>query len=113
MSSTAVPSVGIPSGTFVRAPTYVNLTIIGASSANNVTVPAGCQMVEMRGSLDFFVKWGSTGASTAAATDGTASELVSVQSGGIRRNIGSSLGTTAISVISTGACNLTQAWWSV
>jgi hypothetical protein len=113
MSSTAVPATGIPIGTFIKAPAYVNFLVLGASSANNLTVPPGCQHVELRGSQDFFVKWGSTGVSTATATDGTASELITLQSGGVRRRISSSLGTTAISVLSTAACNLTQAWWSI
>ena len=113
MSSTTILPTGITRESFVRAPNYVNLTLLGASSANNVTVPAGCQMVELRGSLDFYVKWGSTAVSTGVTTDGTGSELVSVYSGGVRRCIASSLGTTAISVMSTAACNLSQAWWSV
>lgn len=113
MSSTTIFPTGIAPGTFIRAPNYVNLTLLGASSAVNVTVPPGCQMVELRGSLDFYVKWGTTGVSTGVTTDGTGSELVSVYSGGVRRNIASSLGTTSISVMSTAACNMSQAWWSV
>lgn len=112
MSSTLVAGIGVPANAFLRAPNYVNFTVLGVSSANNMTVPPGCQMVELRGSQDFYVKWGTTGVSTAVAADGTGSELVSLQSGGVRRNIVSSLGTTAISFMSTLACNVSQAWWT-
>ena len=113
MSSTTIFPTGIPSGTFIRAPNYVNLMLLGASSANNVVVPAGCQMVELKASGDVFAKWGSTAVSTAVSTDGSGSELIPFYSGGVRRNIASSLGTTAISVMSTAATNLSVAWWSV
>lgn len=113
MSSTTIYPVGIAPGTFIRAPNYVNMSALGVSSAVTITVPPGCQMVELKADFNFYVKWGSTGVSTGAASDGTGSELIPVNGGGVRRNIASSLGTTSISVMSTAACNLSQAWWSV
>jgi hypothetical protein len=115
MSSTVFPNTGHPHANevFFRSPTYVDHYDMAASSANNITIPSGGQYVRLMGNFDFYAKWGSTGASTAAATNGSASELVSLQSGGIYRNIGSTAGTTAISAISTGACVVTAAWWSV
>lgn len=115
MSSTLIANTGLnhPTDLFTRGPSYVNLTLLGASSANNLTIPAGVQYVRLSGNADFYVKWGSTGVSTAAAVDGTASELISLQSGGILRSIGSTLGTTAISAMSTAACVMTQSWWTI
>ncbi len=78
-----------------------------------MTIPAGAQYVQLVGNLDFYVRWGSTGVSTAAAVDGSASELVTLQSGGALRSIGSTLGTTAISFMSTAACTVTQSWWTI
>lgn len=115
MSSTLIGNTGLghPTDTFIRRPNWVNNTALGASSANNMTMPAGAQFVLLVGNLDFYVKWGSTGVSTAAAADGSASELITLQSGGALRSIGSTLGTTAISFMSTAACTVTQSWWTV
>lgn len=114
MSSTAVAWLGVKNVDFLHAPNYVNVTALGASSAVTLTIPAGAVLVELKASLvDVYVKWGSTGASTGAASDGTGSELVPLQSAGIRRNIGSTFATTSISVISTAAGTLTQSWWTL
>ncbi len=115
MSSTLIGNTGLghPTDSFIRRPNWVNNTLLGASSANGMTIPAGAQFVLLAGNLDFYVKWGSTGVSTAAAVDGSASELVPVQTGGVFRSIGSTLGTTAISFMSTAACTVTQSWWTI
>lgn len=114
MASTSVFPTGLPNYALAaaRAPNYVNASDLGISSAVTLTIPAGVQVVELKANFDFYVCWGSTGVSTGTASAGTASELIPVQSGGVRRNIGSSLGTTAISVMSTAACHLTQVWWT-
>ncbi len=115
MASTSIPGTGLqnPFLEFIRAPTYVDQYTLGASSANSIAIPPGVSLCEMKASLDFFVKWGSTGVSTVSTNAGGASELIPVQSGGVRRNIGSSLGTTAITAMSTAAANLTVAWWTI
>ena len=112
MASTAFANTGLigPNDTFIRAPNYVNNTALSASAAS-ITIPAGGKYVRVTGNADFFVKWGTTAVSTAAATDGSASEYINVQSGGALRDIGSTLGTTAISVYSTSVCAITQSWW--
>ncbi len=111
MSSTAIAFRGNISNDFIHAPNWINATAMGASSAASITIPTGAALVELRGNVDFFVKWGSTAVSTAAATDGTASEVVTAASGGVRRNIGAS---TAISIMSTAAAaTVTQAWWTL
>lgn len=113
MSSTLIANTGLKQSDFIKAPNWVNASDLGVSSAVTITIPAAVSFVELKANFDFYVKWGSTGVSTAAAIDGTGSELIPVQSGGVRRNIGTSVGTTSISVMSTAACHLTQAWWNV
>jgi len=115
MSSTSIANTGLigPNDTFIRAPNYVNNTAMGVSSAASLTIPDGGKYVRLTGDVDFYVKWGATSVSTAAATNGSASERVNVATGGVLRDIGSTLGTTAISIISTAASIVTQSWWSV
>lgn len=114
MSSTAIAFRGLTQNDFIKAPNWVNVTDLGVSSAVTITLPVGASFLELKANFDFYVKWGTTGVSTAGAvTDGSGSELIPVQSGGVRRNIGTTVGTTAISVMSTAACHLTQVWWTL
>ena len=117
MSSTAIANTGLnhPTEVFIKAPNYVNaLAMTLASSAANLPIVAGAQYVRLAGTEDFFAFFGSTGASTGASTVGAASEYVPKASGGILRSIGSTAGTTAISVISTAAaCTVTASWWTI
>lgn len=114
MSSTVAPNPGHPHANevFLRAPLYVNAIDMGASSAVTIPIPAGTPYVRLAGNLDFYVRWGDTGVSTGTASNGSGSELVPLTAGGIFRNIGSSNGTTAISVMSTAASHLTAMWWA-
>ena len=114
MASTSVFDTGLPNyaACYVRAPNFVNASDLAASSAVTISIPAGVAFVELKANFDFYVCWGSTGVTTSSTASGGASELIPVQSGGIRRSIGSTLGTTSISVMSTAACNLSLAWWS-
>jgi hypothetical protein len=100
---------------FIKAPNFVNaLSMTLASSAANLPIIAGCQYVRIAGNEDMFVLFGSTGASTGASTAGVASEYVAKASGGILRSLGSTAGTTAVSVISTAAaCTVTASWWTI
>lgn len=109
MSSTAIAFRGNVANDFIHSPNWVNASDLGVSSAVTITIPTGAQLVELRGNFDFYVCWGTTGVSTSSTNGGGASELVSVQSGGVRRNIGAS---SAISVMSTAACHMSQAWWT-
>lgn len=116
MSSTAFGNLG-PSGVnaaFPRAPQYVNtLTSTAASAPYSLVIPAGAKYVRLSPNVDGYVKWGTTGVTTVASSDGTGSEFVPYQAGGVCRDIGSTLSTTAISFVSTGAaCTVTQSWWT-
>ena len=117
MASTAISNTGMHSHAdfFPRAPNWVNVTqITAASSAASLTLPAGASYVRLTGDVDFYVKWGSTAVSTGAVTDGSGSERVNVQAGGVQRNISSTSVTTAIAIMSTlASCAVTQSWWTV
>jgi hypothetical protein len=115
MSSTSIWNTGMHSVVdfFPRAPNYVNNTTCAISVASAIQIPVGAAYVRLTGDVDFYVRWGSSAASTAPASDGTGSERVNVQAGGIQRNIVSSAGTTAISVITTSASAIvTASWWT-
>ena len=117
MASTAIANTGLthPYEVFTKAPNYVNALLMTlASSAANLPIVPGCQFVRLAGNQDFFVTFGSTGVTTAASTAGAASEFVAKDSNGLLRCIGSTAGTTAISVTSTAAaCTITASWWSI
>ena len=116
MSSTSIFGTGLryPQESFPRAPNHINTSVMTlASSAASLTIPAGAQYVRLAGTEDFFALWGSTDVSTGAHSTGLGSEYVP-KNAPILRSIGSTLGTTAISVISTAAaCTVTQSWWTV
>jgi len=116
MSSTAIFNTGLryPTDMFPRAPNWVNASVMTlASSAASIPIPVGAQFVRLACVEDFYVSFGSTGVSTGASTGGAASEFVPKHSP-IVRSIGSTLATTAISVISTAAAaTVTQSWWTV
>lgn len=118
MSSTAVAGTGMlhPNNTFLRAPNYVNANSVLASSQNALTFPVGCNYLRLSSNNSgFWVTWGNTGATTVATTNG-GSAGTGVQSEFIlqevTRNIGSTVSTTAISVISTAATVISQSWWT-
>ena len=117
MASTLAFGTGVRDPYFdtFRAPNYVNsMSMPLASSANSVTIPAGMQFMKISASNDIYINWKSTGVSTGAAADGTASEFVPAAAGYLIRNIGSSLGTTAISIMSTAALTyVSVAWWTI
>lgn len=114
MSSTSKLGTGltVPTDVFMRAPNYVNGQALGASSANTVEIPAGAQFVRLACNGDLFVTFGSTGVSTAGSTAGAASELVPREAP-LLRSIGSTLGTTALSIMSTAIAHATMSWWTV
>lgn len=115
MSSTLIANTGLlhANDLFIKGPNYVNVTDLGVSSAVTISYPGGGRYLRLSANFDFYVKWGSTGVSTGGAiTDGTGSEVVALQSGGVYRDMVSSNATTAISVMSTAACHLTQMWWT-
>lgn len=114
MSSTAIANTGLtnPTSIFTRAPNYINGSSLGASSANSVEIPAGAQFVRISGSADLYVKFGSTGVSTVSSTAGSASEFVPRESP-LLRSIGSTAGTTALSVMSTATAFASYSWWTV
>lgn len=114
MSSTAFSNPGVHTDEFpfVRAPTYVNANAMGASSAASIPIPAGGQYLRLAGNLGFFVLFGSTGVTTAGSTAGVGSNYVPMEAP-LTVNIGSTAGTTAISIISTAAAIVTQSWWTV
>lgn len=115
MASTSVGNLGHPhpAETFWRAPNFVNSQDLGASSAVSITLPsAGVRYCRISANLDLYVKFGSTGVSTAAASDGTASILIPLQSGGRTFDIASTLATTAASIMSTAASHASIEWWT-
>ena len=115
MSSTAIANTGIanPTDVFTRAPNYVNVNAMpAASSAASIPIPAGAQYLRLAGNVDFYVKFGSTGVSTLASTDGSGSEFVP-RDAPLLRSIGSTQGTTAISITSTATLAfVSQSWWT-
>ena len=117
MSSTAIFNTGLAQlpGPFLRAPNYVNANVMTlASSAASIPIPTNANYVRLAGTEPFFATFGSTGVTSGGSTAGAASEYVSKESGGIYRNIQSTLNTTAISVLSTAAaCTVTATWWSI
>lgn len=118
MSSTSIAPTGSinPQQLFLRAPNYVNMNSVLASSANVLAVPAGGQYVRLAGNNGgFWVTWGNTGATTVATTNtgaglaGAGSEFIQTD---VYRSFGSTLGTTSFSVISTAANVISQSWWT-
>jgi hypothetical protein len=116
MPSTSIVGTGLghPYDEFIRSPNFTNAVAMTlASSAASIPIPPGAVFVRLASNQDAFYCFGTTGAATAASSDGLRSLFQAAQAGPIFFNIGSSLGTTAMSVISTApACTVTASWWS-
>lgn len=112
MSSTSIRGTGLsrPTELFIDAPNYINMSTMGSTGVI-LTMPAGAQFLRLAANLDFYVMWGSSGATSTANSTGGASEFVPYTGGPIYRQI-TTQGTTMISVASTAAALLSQTWWS-
>ena len=109
MSSTSIAAAGMPPSDFLRAPNYVNAAVLASSVGQAFDVPEGAQFVSFKGSVDFYVKYGSTAAAvpTSSLSTGNGSELNPTT-----RSIGSTNATTGLSVISPSAGNVTMSWYT-
>jgi len=54
-------------------PELVDGVSLGTTGAESYTVPSGCNFVELRGNLGYYVRVGGTAAAVTDITDGTAS----------------------------------------
>ncbi len=113
MSSTAIVGTGLlnPHQIFINAPNFNNVATCGTTGVI-INPPPGAALLKLSGNLDFYVSWGSSGASTVASTAGAASEYVPYTGGPIYRKI-STQGTTMISFASSAACVVGQTWWCI
>lgn len=109
MSSTSIAGTGLLHPTnIIRAPNYVNVAVLSSGTGQAFDVPAGVQYVTFGADIDFFVKWGSTGASlpSSSLVTGAAAELNPTT-----RNIGSTNATTGLSIIASAAGTVTMGWY--
>lgn len=108
MSSTSIAAAGLNPAAVIRAPNYVNVAVLASSVGQAFDTPAGVQVVNFKGSVDFYVKYGSTGAAVpgASLSTGGGSELNPTT-----RNIGSTSATTGLSLISASAGTVTMSWY--
>lgn len=58
------------------APEYTNARVLAANTAESVTIPDGCNLVNFSGNADFYVRYNGTATVPSGdVTDGTAAEL--------------------------------------
>lgn len=101
--ATALAALALP------APTTINSRLLGAGSAESVTIPTGAKYVRLACSVTgMYVRYdGSAATVPGDVTDGTASEFVPPE-GEIFREIG---GVTVLSVISAGTPVVTASFY--
>jgi hypothetical protein len=98
---------------FIRPSDYVDAKALTGTTAETFTVPATAQFVRLRGTgLFYFKHTDSAGTPTAAApadtADGTASTLVTLESGGVYLKVSP---TDKISVVAAADGVVTAEYW--
>lgn len=91
-------------------PDTVQQAVLVANTAQAFDVPTGASYVSFGANTDFFVKFGSTGASvptTSSTGSSTNAELNPTS-----RNIGSTADTTGYSLIAAAAGIVTASWYT-
>ena len=99
---------GIAAGQILGFPDFVQAVVLVANTGQAFDTPAGMGSVLFSMNADFYARYGSTAAAvpTTSSTAATGSELNPTA-----RNIGSSLTTTGISLISESAAKGSLAWF--
>jgi hypothetical protein len=102
------PGIQHPSD-ILASPDTVQQAVFVAGTGQAFDVPAGGHYVVFSGSVDFWVRYGSTAASipTTSSTGSSTNAELNPSS----RNIGSTLSCTGLSVVSASTGYLTMAWY--
>lgn len=83
-----------------NAPSYVSARALAANTAESIAIPTGANMVRLAGNVDFYYSFSGAAAVPVDTDDGTASEMIKVNSNPEWRLIPT--GATALSVIAAG-----------
>lgn len=97
------------SGEILGAPNFVQDVVLSSGVAQAFDTPAGAAYVAFAFTDNIRAQYGTTGAAlpTTTSTNSSGSELNPTI-----RNLGSTLSTTGISIISPSACNGSLAWFN-
>lgn len=101
----------IPGLNPVNVPGYVAARLLGASTAESITIPSGGVYVRLAGTSDFFYSFSTTATVPGDTDDGTACELIKGNGGAEWRLVPN--GATALSVISSGTPIVTASFYGV
>jgi hypothetical protein len=111
MSSTSVASLSLKALDVIRAPNFICSAVLASSVGQAFDTPTGCAFVNFSPAqgVDYYVLFGSTAAAvpSVSLTTGNGSELNPTL-----RNVGSTLATTGLSIISPQTGVVTMSWYS-
>lgn len=100
-----------PGANPVDPPGYCSSRLLAATTAESITIPAGAQFVRIAATADIFYSFTGAAAVPADVDDGSACELLKVQSNAEWRKIPA--GATALSVISPGTPTVTASFYGI
>lgn len=98
-------------GDILSSPDFVQNVVLAANTGQAFDTPAGARVVVFAMDSDFWVRYGSTNAAIPTSSSTVGSSTWAAELNPTARDIGSTVNTTGISIISASAAKGSLAWF--